>query len=152
MGQPKLKGVFCFIVGSITGIIIGVVAIGLLVSYRMDMYYKENAYLVSTIEEKNIQLENLEKTINTQDIVLKDIDVVLIFGGDEIDKIDIEKTIIEKYRTLLGKEVKNIDIDIISEVVDKRILQIEDREYKLKVEKLVLTEVLQIQIKVELSN
>ncbi|PKM49412.1 MAG: hypothetical protein CVV02_16235 [Firmicutes bacterium HGW-Firmicutes-7] len=152
MGKIKFKGLFCFVVGVLTGIIIGAAALCILVSYRIDMYHQEIAYLESTIEDKDARLEKLEKTINTQNVILKDIEIILIFEGDEIDKIEIEKTINEKYTSLLGKEVKNFDIDIISEVVDKRILHIEDRKYRLYVEKLVLTEVLQIWIKVELSS
>ena len=47
--------------------------------------------------------------------------------NDEIDKMEIEKTIKEKYNILLGKEVKTIDAHIVVEVVDKRILKMGDR-------------------------
>jgi len=156
MGQLKMSGtkfIFCFIVGIIAGILIGITTLSVIVSYRMDTYYTKIAYLENTIQDKDARLEKLEKSINTQSVILKDINVVLDFGesetGDEIDKIDIEKAIKEKYVLLLGKEVKTIDADIITEVVDKRILKIEDREYKLQVNKLILTETLKIFIQVE---
>jgi len=143
-------------VGIITGILIGISILSIVVSYRMDTHYKEITYLKNTIQDKDARLEKLEKSINTQKVILKDIEVILNFGenkdGDEIDKIDIEKTIKEKYSTLLGKEVKNIDTDILIEVVDKRILKIDDKEYKMQVEKLIVTEILQIFIKVETIN
>jgi len=143
-------------VGIITGILIGISILSIVVSYRMDTHYKEITYLKNTIQDKDARLEKLEKSINTQKVILKDIEVILNFGenkdGDEIDKIDIEKTIKEKYSTLLGKEVKNIDTDILIEVVDKRILKIDDKQYKMQVEKLIVTEILQIFIKVETIN
>jgi len=159
MGKLKRTGVkfvFCFMVGIITGILIGAATLSIIVSYRMDTHYRQITYLQNTIQDKDARLEKLEKSINTQKVIIKDIEVILNFGenkdGDEIDKIDIEKTIKEKYSTLLGKEVKNIDTDILIEVVDKRILKIDDKEYKMQVEKLIVTEILQIFIKVETIN
>lgn len=149
MAQLKLRCNFCFIAGLMIGIILGISVFSMLISYRIDKYHKEIAYLETTIEDKDDRLLKLENKINTQDIVLKDIEVILIFEGDEIDKIDIEKVINQKYSGLLGKDVKSIDVDIISEVVDKRIMQIEDRSYQLYVNKLVLTETMKIWIKVE---
>ncbi len=153
MGQLKKKGqkfILCFIAGLVTGLLIGTAILSIIVSYRMDMHYKKIAYLETTIQDKNARLEKLEKSINTQYIILKDIEIILIFDGDEMDKIEIEKAIKEKYSTLLGKEVKNIDPDILIEVADKRILKIEDREYRLHINKLILTEILKIFIKVEI--
>ena len=145
----NLNIVSCFVVGVITGVLVGISVFSIIISYRMDMFYEKIAYLENTIENKNVQLEKLEKSINNRNFILKDIEVVLIFDGDDIDKIEIEKSIKEKYRGLLGKEVKQIDADIITKVVDSRILKIEDREYKLHVNKLILSDTLKLLIKVE---
>ena len=143
----KLKS--CFIAGIIIGILIGTAAFNVIVSYRMDQFYKRIAYLEQTIQDNNTVLEKFEKNINTWSLVIKGIEVVLVFDGDEIDRLHVEKSIKDKYRTLLGKEVKKADPDLIIEVVDKRILKLNDKEYKLKVNKLILTEVLKIWISVE---
>ncbi len=153
MNQLKKKGLkprTCFVAGIIIGILIGTVAFNILVSYRMDQFYKRIAYLENTIQDKNSVLEKFEKNINTRSLIIKGIEVLLIFDGDEIDKIYIVKTIKDKYSTLLGKEVKKIDPDLIVEVVDKRILKIDDKEFKLRVHKLILTEILKIWISIEL--
>jgi len=150
--KKNLKVVSCFIAGIITGVLIGGTVLSSIVSYRMDMFYEQIAYLENTIENKNVQLEKLEKSINNRNFILKDIEITLIFNGDDIDKIEIEKSIKEKYSGLLGKEVKKIDADIIMKVVDTRILKIEDREYKLHVNKLILSETLKLQINVESKN
>lgn len=161
MEQVKKKNViliFCYISGLITGIIIGMAALSLIVSYRIDSYYHKNLALEDELQDKISQLEKLENSIETQtppSAILKDIEINLIFNeneGDEIDKVAIDKTIMEKYSPLVGKEVKNIDADILAEVVDKRILKIDDREYKLYVNKIILTETLKIWIKVEVTN
>lgn len=152
MGKLKsasAKFIILFAAGIITGVLIGTTALSIVVSYRMDIQYKKITYLENLIQDKDARLEKLEESINTQEIIIKDIVIDLIFDGDEIDKIHIEKTIKEKYGKLLGKEVKNIDPDILIEVVDKRIFKIEEREYQLEVVKLILTYTFKLFVKVE---
>lgn len=152
MGKLKVGFIICFVTGLLAGVLIGIVALSIIVSYRMDNYYKQISYLENIIRDKDERLEKLEKSINTQSHIIKDIEVNLIFdkGGnnDEIDEMEIEKVIKEKYNTLLGKEVKSVDAHIVVEVVDKRILKIQSGDYKLQVDKLILTEIMSIWIKV----
>lgn len=148
--------IICFITGLLWGSIIGAVSISMLISYRMDSFYERIAYLENTITDKDEKLDALEKSINNSNIVLKDIEVVLEFGDlsadqiDQIDNMEIEKAIKEKYRSLLGKEIKGLDADILLQVIDKRILKFDGAEYQLTVNKLVLTDVLKLWAKVSL--
>ncbi len=153
MGKLKKEGLkyfFCFITGIISGVLIGSILISILICYRMDSLYEEIAYLKNTIEDKTEKLEKLEKSINNANIILKHTEIILDFEGEEIDKMEIEKAIKEKYNTLLGKDVKTLDADMLAQVIDKRIFKIDDKEYRLTVTRLILTETLQIMIKVEL--
>lgn len=142
---------FCFYSGLIIGILIGVSVLSVMISYRIDLFYENIAVLENTIQDRNARLEKLQENLNTQkkDLILEDVELNLIFTGDDIDKIVIEKTIKEKYSSLIGKEVKSIDTDIVLEVIDKRIFKIEDREYKLFVDKIILAEIFKIWIRVE---
>lgn len=148
----KFKYIIYFTTGLMWGILIGTIILTSLVSYRMDKHHREITYLENIISDKDARLEKLEDTINTQYVVLKDIEIYLDFQGNELDKIEIEKAIKEKYSTLFGKEVKSIDADIVVEVIDKRIFKLGKKEYKLKVDKLILTEILKLYIKVESNN
>lgn len=150
--RTGIKFAFSFIVGLLCGVLLGSTLMTVLVSYRMDECYKKIAYLEKTIEEKNEKLEKLEKSINNSNIILKDIEIILSYEVEEIDPIDnieIEKAIKEKYKLLLGKEVKSLDVDLLDQVVDKRILKFDTGEYKLKVNKLVLTDILKLWVVVE---
>lgn len=147
------KYFMCFITGLMMGTLIGTVILTALVSYRMDEHYKKIVYLENIIQDKDAKLEKLEKSINANNIILKNIELYIISEEDDLDeigKIDIEKAIKEKYNSLLGKEVKNIDADILIEVIDKRILKIDKKEYRLFIQRLILTEILKIYVKVEL--
>lgn len=150
------KFFICFITGLLWGTVIGSVGISMLISYRMNTFYEKIAYLEHTIADKNEKLEKLEKSINNSNIVLKDISIILEFTDlseeqiNQIDSIQIEKAIKEKYRTLLGKEIKVLDADILMQVIDKRILKFNNAEYQLAVHKLILSDVLKIWVGVSL--
>lgn len=140
----------CFISGIVIGILVGVAGFSLLVSYRMDQYYQEIRQLEAANEEKEIRLQRLEESVGKTKYLLKKIEVNLIYDGDELDKIALEKSIKEKYGQLVGKEVAAIDIDLVAEVVDERIIKLEEREYKLKLKQIILTEILKIWLAVAL--
>ena len=150
------KFLICFISGLLWGTLAGSVGISMLVSHRIDEFYEKIAYLEHTIQDKNEKLDKLEKSINNASIVLKDVFVILEFNdlsdeqADLIDNIEIEKAIKEKYASSLGKEVKNLDADILVQVIDKRILRFDEAEYQLTVKKLVLSDVLKLWVGVSL--
>ena len=157
MGKIKNKsyGFFiCFITGLLVGTLIGTVIITVLISYRMDEQYKKIISLENTIQDRDAKLEKLENSIDSYAVVLKNVEIYILDNEeiDELDKIDIEKAIKEKYSTLLGKEVKTMDPDILVEVVDKRILKIDKKEYRVNIKKLILTESLKIYVDVRVVN
>lgn len=156
MGKIKedgLKFFYCFTVGLLTGALLGSIAMSILVSYKMDRFYERIAYLENIVSDRDEKLEKLEKSINNCNVVIKDIEIILDFDEDiiePINNIEIEKVIKEKYNSSLGKEVKNIDADILVQVIDKRILKFNNSEYQLKVSKLVLTDILKLWVEVSI--
>lgn len=146
----KLKFILTIFIGIIIGILIGATAITALVSYRLDIYYEEVQQLRITIKDKEEQFKKLEKSINKRRFILKDIKVVLDHDGDDIEEIELIKHIKEKYNKLIGKEVKTIDIDMVDEIIDKRIMKLNKKEYRLSVTKIILTDVLQLWIEAKL--
>ena len=58
---------------------------------------------------------------------------------NDITKINLEKNIKEKYNSVLGKEVEKVDADMLCEIIDNRIMKIDDKEYKLRVKKVILS-------------
>lgn len=155
MAQYKIKSnkyLLNFSAGLVTGVLIGSVLFCTIISGKIDTFYEKIAALENTILDKNAKLENLEKSINSSKFVLKDIEVVLVFDDNDIDDLEIihiEKTVKEKYGTLLGSEVKSIDPEIIVLVIDNRILKMNGKELQLHVNKLMLTELLKLWINVE---
>ncbi|MCR1898857.1 hypothetical protein NSA47_07645 [Irregularibacter muris] len=157
MGKIKKKNLgwmISFTTGLFIGILVGTLSFTLLISHRMDKHYETIENLTNIIEEKDIKLNKLEDSINAQNIVLQDIEIELIHEEEmnEMDKITIEKTIREKYNALFGKEIKTIDTEILVEVIDKRIFKIEDKEYRVYMDKLILTEILKLYVRIETKS
>lgn len=138
-----------FLVGMATGGLIGILGMTVLISYRLDQFYEEIAELKSVIEEKDERLNKLEESTNKQRFILKEVKVELIFEGDEIDEIELKKHIRNKYITLIGKEVKSIDTDLLEVVIDRRMMELGKNRYQLFIRKVILTDVLEIWINVE---
>jgi hypothetical protein len=168
-GKEKKRVQFAmfFAAGFFSGAILGVVLIAALTGFRIDMYHQKIASLEAENEDKDIRLQRLEESINKNKFILKDIEVYIIhldkpgetdeeredntgesFYETEYDTLLIEKFIKEKYRHFVGKEVKSIDVDVVAEVVDRRIFEIEDKRYRLKVSKILLADILKIWIEV----
>ncbi|MEW9122868.1 MAG: hypothetical protein AB2421_09165 [Thermotaleaceae bacterium] len=138
-----------FLVGMIVGGLIGIITISTLISYKMDTYYEKIAELQHHIEDKDIRLKKLEESMNKQKVILKSIEVELLFEGNEIDQITLEKHVKEKYTKLVGKEVKYMDMDMIEEIIHKRIMKINSKEYQLLIYKIHLTDILKMWIEVK---
>lgn len=150
MGKMNKKStglMFCFATGIVWGALIGSALTTIIVSYRVDLFYEKIAYQESIIEDNEEKLKKLEKSINNSNIVLKDIQIIIEADEEQINSInniEIEKAIKEKFNSSLGKEVRNLDADILMEVVDKRILKFDEAEYKIDVKKLSLSDTLKI--------
>lgn len=148
--------VICFVTGLLWGVIIGSVSISLLVSCRMDVFYEKIAYLENALIDKEEKLAKLEKSINNKNIVLKDVEVILEYINfseeqiNQIDNIKIEKSVKEKFRSSLGKEVKSLDAELLQQIIDKRILKFDGTDYQLIVKRMVLTDILKLWIQVSL--
>ncbi|MFT5875559.1 MAG: hypothetical protein ACI8WT_004552, partial [Clostridium sp.] len=93
-------------------------------------------------------LEKLEETINTKRLIVKKIEVTLENEEDELTRIILQKHIKEKVDKFIGKEVDKMDADMMWEILDKRIMKIKDKEYRLKVRKLVISQTLHIWIEI----
>lgn len=150
VSKKFLKHLITLAIGILIGMIIGVLSLNTLISYKIDKYLEEITFLQTTIEEKDVKLSKLEESINKNRFILRNISIQLISEeDDEIDKLTLTKHIKDKYNNLLGKEVKTIDIEMVMEVLDKRIMKIENREYKLRVDKVLLSDELIIWVEID---
>jgi|LSQX01.2.fsa_nt_gb MFS superfamily sulfate permease-like transporter len=155
MRRVDLRFFTCFVAGIILGIIVGCTVLSALVSFRVDSYYQKIKALENDVYENQVKCDKLKETIDSTNkknkYILRDVEIYFKYDKiqeDEIDKLTLEKGIREKYKDYLGKEVKNIDIDVVSVIVDKDIILLEDKKYQLKVVRILLSDILKIWITV----
>ncbi|WMJ79134.1 hypothetical protein RBU49_09540 [Clostridium sp. MB40-C1] len=151
--RNKHKYSLFFILGVLIGAMIGAIVINILVSYRIDSYIKEIKSLRKVIEEKDTRLEKLQQNINNKKIIVNDIQVEIKYEDDktedDIVKITLEKHIKNKFKCMLGKEVKNVDGEMLVEVIDKRIMKIDGKEYQIKVKRIMISQVIKFWIEIK---
>lgn len=152
MKRSSSKFLLVILTGFITGNISGVSAASAFISYRIDRYHQEIQYLHNIINERDLKLERLEESINKSKFVLKGIEIYIESEVDELDKIELEKAIRKKYTNLIGREVRNIDIEMAAEVTDNRLMKVNNKEYKISVNKLMMADILKLWIDTELME
>ncbi|ABN51307.1 MAG TPA: hypothetical protein DEF39_05380 [Hungateiclostridium thermocellum] len=155
MRKIAYKFFVCFVTGLIGGILLGCTLMSTLVSYRIDKYHEEIMLLKTRIEESDAKYNKLKESfdsMNKKKFLVSDIQVFLIFKGneeDDFDKMQLEKYIKDRYQDLLWKEVKSIDMDLVVKLVDEDIYRIENKNYRLGVNRVLISDVFKIWVTVK---
>ncbi|MFZ5989928.1 MAG: hypothetical protein ACOYWZ_22755 [Bacillota bacterium] len=158
MRRISFRIFICFVTGLLTGILIGCTGVSALVSYRIDNYHEKIVFLKTVIEENSIKYKRLKESlenVNKKKFLVNDIEVNLIFVNieeDSFDKIELEKYIKKRYKDILWKEVKSIDMDLVVKLIDEDIFVLENKQYRLGVSRVLLSEVFKIWVTVKLME
>lgn len=130
--------------GMIIGGLVSIISYNSLVSHKIDEYHQKIQALELIIEDKNLRLEKLEDTIDKNKLLVKNINISLNHKEDDLTRIGLEKNIRETLNKFVGKEVHTIDAEMLWEVLEGRIIKIADKEYTIKINKLVISETIMI--------
>lgn len=140
------------LLGIIIGGLTGILSMNVLISSSMDQYHKKINELRNMVEEKDVQLEKLNETIHNSKIIIKGIEIKFEskeIHDDEIFKQQVEKVIKEKLKIIIGKDLENIDMELLSGIIDKRIINIENKDYMIYLNKMLVGEKIKIWLKVK---
>ena len=153
VAEMKKKALMLLVLatGFLSGLVAGIAVMVSLFAYRIDGYHAKIGMLENSLADRENRLKKLEESFNAiskEKYILKDIEVYLDYDGDELDRIEIEKHVEEKYRYLIGRKVSDIDMELAAEVVDKRVFFTDSSSYRLRVERLLLSEVMKIWINI----
>ena len=144
LSRPRYSLPICLLAGLCSGFLTGITLVAVLLGYRLDDSLQRINYLQAAVNEKDARLAKLEESVNKNKFILRRIEVVLHFSGDEMEKTSLDKYVKNRYSSLVGKEVGSIDTDLVSEVIDNRLVRINNRDYKLSVGRILVSDVLKI--------
>lgn len=130
------------------GLLFGAACVMLLIGQKLDDAYRQVSYFQAASSEKDVRLQKLEDSFNTRQFILKKVEVHLQCEGDSTENTGLEKYIKDRCHNLLGKKVNDIDTDLILEMLDNRIIRLNNIDYKLTVQRTILSDILQLWVKV----
>lgn len=142
----------CLSAGFVLGLLSGAFSILALVSCRVDLYHEQISRLSFELQEKALRLAKLEDTLDKHKLLVKEVQLELVFTGEQLDKMSLEQKIKAKLTNLIGKEVKNVDVELIGGMLDQQIVQADGRLYKVSLTKLLISELLKVWLAVEVAG
>jgi len=143
MKRSQRSCLLCLRAGFLIGLLAGWLSLTVFVSARLDDYHRLIRQYVSAITEKDTRLKKLEASlaaVQKRRHILQDITLHLEYSGGEIERIALEEYARAKFSGLLGKEVKDIDVELIGTIIDGRLAVVEEKEYVYQLHYAVLTE------------
>lgn len=145
--KPKAGGSI-YLSGMLIGLVAGILIWNALLAGKMDALYARNLYLETALEDYRMKLEKAKEAQPEKEQTLKEI-TVKIQLENELERLILEKAIRQKYEVLLGKKTKDIDLDLVIQVVDKRIFRTDHFQYQLLVERVALSSTLTLWLSVK---
>lgn len=139
-----MKGLALFILGVLAGAMLAALTAG----RQLDIAYLERKALQNKVIELQDTVQRLEEALEDQEqreIRVEKVKVSLVNPPDPFIALDIEEAAQRLLADLIGKEVANLDLRLVHNLVHERIVEVEGRRYKLLVQGLQLhrqTEVL----------
>ena len=119
--------------------------------HELEKLINENEILSARLADNLIKINKLENTNSKKEkVILNEILPININKTDSIiPKNDIDQYIKVLLNNQIGKEVKNIDINLIYNALNNRILKYQDGNYQLKIKSILSTEIMYIYYSVE---
>lgn len=140
---PKYLGIF------ILGLLIGGVITLIIHGKSYDKLYIAKKEVESYVVELQNTIERLEKIQQqqTHNLLVKEI-VVATDLSDPVKSVDVRSEVSRLLKELIGENVESINPELIINILDKRVITVEDKQYRLSVRFLVISKTLIVNISV----
>lgn len=140
---PKFVGMF--LIGSLIG--------GFIVLYyhgrNYDTLYVEKKELESYVVELQNTIDRLEKIQEEQhrEFAVKEITVETNLS-DAIRNVDIKAEVGNLLKDLIGENVEDINSELVLNILDNRIVSVQEKNYRLSVKTLTISKKIQVYLSV----
>lgn len=125
----------------IMGILLGAAVFMLTISRNLDRLHLENSSLKMELSTKEEQVQNLKKSIEEyRTWIIQDLIIEFKDDIDEHMSIAVEEEVRNLLHNIIGREIDSIDQELFYQTIDNRIIEINDKRYKLNLEALIIWE------------
>ncbi len=131
----------------ILGLIIGSSFTVFLIGYQVDELSLENESLKHKLETCESEIEELNESLKNRKYVVTSIEPIITFANDDLTSYDKEsyslevaKIIKEYLSSLTGKEIENIDHSLVPEVLENRIVSVDEKNFVLDVTTIIFSQ------------
>jgi len=123
----------------ILGFMLAIAVFNLLISKKLDQMYFYQRSLKSELEYTKLTLEKLkEDKSSLSKHTIKEIRVV-VDSPLEVYKQDIEENIRMLLKDVIGRDIETLDVPMMTQLIDQRVLLIEDKKIILTLKSLVVS-------------
>lgn len=132
---------FKLIIASFTlGILIGASVLNLVMGRHLDNAELEIRRLRSDLTEQYEKTALLEKKLSVkQKLIVNEISVYANLD-DEFEKLEVEAAAKKLLKVIKGKNLKELDPNLVVNIIDKRIIETPEHKYRLTVKGTLLSE------------
>jgi len=149
----KAAFVSCFILGLLLGAVLSVISIG----NTVDTLYYENRELELQLESVSKELDEVKSTLSqTKGIIITKISPeIKVPPGNYTDqeeeriKLALSKAIVDHYQDLIGTPLKSLNPTLLPGIIDGRIMEVEQKQFKIWAKTMVLCETLYVEVEIE---
>ncbi|KAB3537801.1 hypothetical protein F8154_02140 [Alkaliphilus pronyensis] len=148
-----MRRIYSLISIGVIGFLFGVMLMNLFHMHTLDRLYRIQNQLANQVIDKDIKLKGLNASIKESNtLFIKDIEIKLDFEGNLLFKDMIEENIRFFIADLVGKELSQIDGQMLYKILNSRIIEIEDKNVKLTIKYLIIAETIEISIAATVIN
>ncbi|KUO49020.1 MAG: hypothetical protein APF76_10340 [Desulfitibacter sp. BRH_c19] len=131
----------------ILGLIIGSSFTVFLIGYQIDQLSLENDSLKHKLETSEEEIKELNESLINRKYVVTSIEPIISLANEDLTSYDkesysleIAKIIKEYLSSLIGKEIEDIDHSLVPEVLENRMVRVEDKSFVLDVTTIIFSQ------------
>ena len=132
-----------FLAVLLVGVTLGAALMNLLLSKRYDELFISREKLKVVLYETRERLKKLEVQEKQAALLVQDIEV--LFPEDKNDplvEVKLQAAVLELTESLLGEDVESVSYQLLTDLLDSRLLEIEGKYYRVKVKTMVIARII----------
>lgn len=121
------------------GMVCGAVGMNLYLRQRLDELYISREKLKVELYETTERLKKLESQDKQKQNIIRAIDIQFAGdNGDPLAEVALKAAVLELTQDLIGEEIEKVHHSLVIHLLDRRLLEVEGKRYRLQVKTVVI--------------